>query len=113
MGVKFGIYYQLRRKKDKGINRRKRKRISFKNKRASKLLQVCPHCYWCGRILSAEEASVEHIHPRSEGGTDHPENIGLSCRRYNSARKDGAEFCQEPNSKAGRKPAAGARRDGS
>lgn len=36
--------------------------------------------------IRGQVKSVEHIRPRSEGGTNEPENLNLACQRCNSLR---------------------------
>lgn len=43
-------------------------------------------CYLCGRVLNAASAVVEHIIPLCRGGTDEPQNVGLSCTRCNERK---------------------------
>ncbi len=40
-------------------------------------------CQYTGRALSASEASIDHVHPRSRGGADAWENCVLSDRAVN------------------------------
>ena len=44
-------------------------------------------CYLCGRDGACE---VDHIVPRSRGGSDHPDNLRAICRSCH-ARKSSAE----------------------
>jgi len=39
-------------------------------------------CSYCG----GEANEVDHIHPRSKGGSDEPENLAAACRRCNNAK---------------------------
>lgn len=43
-------------------------------------------CPYCGVILSARTATVDHIVPKSKGGTNRRENKQLACRRCNAAK---------------------------
>jgi len=48
-------------------------------------------CCWCGRPVSIfrgrrDSATIEHVTPKSEGGTDDWENLAMSCARCNSNR---------------------------
>lgn len=48
-------------------------------------------CCWCGRHTSIfrnrrDSATIEHVTPKSEGGTDDWENLAMSCARCNSTR---------------------------
>jgi 5-methylcytosine-specific restriction endonuclease McrA len=57
--------------------------------------------YWCGKELAPDEATVEHIVRRADGGGNRLRNIAITCARFNSGRHDGAEPCQNPDGKAG------------
>jgi 5-methylcytosine-specific restriction endonuclease McrA len=43
-------------------------------------------CCFCARELTFEEATLEHIRPKSRGGPTTIENLTLSCEPCNSAR---------------------------
>ncbi|NJM99808.1 MAG: HNH endonuclease [Phormidesmis sp. RL_2_1] len=45
----------------------------------------CEYCHYPER-LSTAPLSVDHIQPRSLGGTDEIENLALACRRCNERR---------------------------
>lgn len=45
----------------------------------------CEYCHY-PEILSTAPLSVDHIHPRSLGGTDELCNLALACRRCNERR---------------------------
>lgn len=50
-------------------------------------------CAYCGIECSADEnanhgISLDHIKPRSKGGTNSPKNLVVSCRGCNSTRQD-------------------------
>lgn len=42
-------------------------------------------CVYC---LSPRELTLDHLTPRSKGGTDDPENLVTACLSCNSARQD-------------------------
>lgn len=46
---------------------------------------VVPCCF-CGRPLSFDEATLEHIRPRSEGGSNKVRNLAISCSSCNEER---------------------------
>jgi 5-methylcytosine-specific restriction endonuclease McrA len=48
-------------------------------------------CCWCSRPVSIkrkrrDSATIEHVIPKSKGGTSDPENLAMSCARCNSSR---------------------------
>lgn len=48
-------------------------------------------CCWCGVRCVAESnkhnsATIEHVTPKSQGGTDHWSNLAMACNRCNHAR---------------------------
>lgn len=40
-------------------------------------------CFFCHRIIPLEEATIEHLIPKSAGGTDHRDNLVLCCKGLN------------------------------
>lgn len=59
-------------------------------------------CHWCGRSdllptwrdeyrqerFTDRAAGIDHLHPRSRGGTDEAANLALCCGRCNSSKRD-------------------------
>jgi hypothetical protein len=45
---------------------------------------LCEYCHSPER-LSANRFTIEHVMPRSLGGSDDIDNLALACRRYNFA----------------------------
>lgn len=45
-----------------------------------------PTCNGCGDSIPRGSYSVDHIYPRSRGGTDDPENLWDMCRSCNSSK---------------------------
>ena len=45
----------------------------------------CEYCYY-PELLSSAPLSIDHILPRSMGGTDTIDNLALACRRCNERR---------------------------
>ena len=45
-------------------------------------------CRYCGKQLSTEELSVDHVLPKSRGGKETWENLVTSCKPCNSRKGD-------------------------
>lgn len=45
-------------------------------------------CFWCRRALRFEETTVDHLRPRSKGGSNRMSNLVLSCSPCNQERAD-------------------------
>jgi 5-methylcytosine-specific restriction endonuclease McrA len=43
-------------------------------------------CAYCNRRLSAKQATVDHVKPKSAGGYDKRKNYALACRSCNHAK---------------------------
>ena len=52
----------------------------------STLLGVCPWCTYCGRALTEETATLDHVLPKSKGGENYPGNLVLACEGCNAAK---------------------------
>lgn len=55
-------------------------------KHRKRMLPKDPHCRWCRRELTEETATVEHIVPRSLGGSNRADNLALACKPCNQTR---------------------------
>lgn len=54
------------------------------------LWETTPHvCQWCKVVLIYNLATVDHLIPRSKGGSDRMDNLCLACHTCNQNRKDG------------------------
>jgi len=62
------------------INKKKRITRSFLYNYFKKTCQICENVY------SIKQMSIEHIHPRSLGGDNSPENLTLTCKKCNSRK---------------------------
>lgn len=51
-----------------------------------KLLARYPYCIHCGIRLSLEDSTIEHMIPKSRGGTDRIGNLALAHARCNEKR---------------------------
>jgi len=56
------------------------------------LLASHPFCHWCGRRLTVDSSTLEHLRPRAHGGGNRFENLALACASCNNFRGD--ELCQ-------------------
>lgn len=45
-------------------------------------------CFYCGRELEVWNSTLDHVEPRSQGGTDRRENLVLACHRCNKRKAD-------------------------
>jgi len=45
-------------------------------------------CVYCGEELSMKTASIDHMIPKSKGGSDDDSNLVLSCKACNDAKQD-------------------------
>lgn len=58
----------------------------------SRLAEAQNHkCCWCGTDTTDvrkvwNSSTVEHVTPKSFGGSDDPENLAMSCNKCNNAR---------------------------
>lgn len=44
------------------------------------------HCAYCGDNLHEEEFAIDHVHPKSKGGTNHIDNLMPSCHSCNTSK---------------------------
>lgn len=49
-------------------------------------------CCWCGCALDRDSATLEHVIPRSHGGTKAQTNLRLACQACNARRGDKARW---------------------
>lgn len=59
------------------------------------------HCMHCGNVVergshhrNERRATIEHIIPKSRGGTDAPKNLGVACLRCNTHRGSALDWKQ-------------------
>lgn len=53
-----------------------------------KLLKQNPFCNYCNIPLNHENATLDHVLPRSKGGSNKQDNIVLACKKCNSKKSD-------------------------
>lgn len=46
------------------------------------------YCWYCGIVLEGNKWIVEHVIPRSKGGSNTPDNVVPSCRSCNSLKSN-------------------------
>lgn len=62
-------------------------KMGVKSKKRKKLWEKIKICFVCrDKILRYEDSSIEHVIPKSKGGTDRYRNLTLSHRKCNSKR---------------------------
>lgn len=53
-----------------------------------RLLEQHPRCRWCSKTLTTRTATLEHVVPKAQGGTNRWENLALACKPCNVKRGD-------------------------
>ncbi|PSB20575.1 HNH endonuclease [Phormidesmis priestleyi ULC007] len=59
-----------------------------KSKRTQLTHKFGSHCFWSGRCLLTEELTLDHLIPKSRGGSNSLENLRLACFSCNNSRGD-------------------------
>ncbi|BAY99691.1 HNH endonuclease [Tolypothrix tenuis PCC 7101] len=44
------------------------------------------YCWWCGNCMTQDKLTLEHLMPKSLGGTNSLENLRLACFSCNNNR---------------------------
>lgn len=58
-----------------------------KQKKKEKLVEYYgSFCYWCGSYFPVKELTLDHLNPKSLGGSNSFENLRLACRDCNQTR---------------------------
>ena len=52
-------------------------------------------CHYCDRMMTFDEAQVDHILAKARGGTDAPHNLVLACARCNGMKSTLCYTCPE------------------
>ncbi len=60
------------------------KQKKSKKKQLSNKYGEC--CWWCGCRLPLDKLTLDHLKPKSRGGSDSLENLRLACFRCNHSR---------------------------
>lgn len=43
-------------------------------------------CFWCGNLLPENQLTIDHLKPKSLGGSNNLENLRLACFPCNNSR---------------------------
>lgn len=56
------------------------------NKKQKLLEEYGSCCWWCKSTLLEKNLTMDHLKPRSKGGSNSLENLRLACRKCNQKR---------------------------
>ena len=70
----------------KGVDYQRGKMFGYADKKAYLLEREQRCCIYCGTHASKAKMEIEHVIPRSRGGTDSLNNLVLSCHECNQAK---------------------------
>jgi len=65
---------------------KKNKAIMTEHKRQTIFLKYGGHCAYCGNLMKMKNMTVDHLKPKSKGGSNRIENLMPSCRKCNAAK---------------------------
>lgn len=57
-----------------------------RNKKAQLILEYGSICWWCGEHFSPSQLTIDHLKPKSRGGSNSLENLRLACSCCNHSR---------------------------
>lgn len=49
-------------------------------------------CFYCGKLVDRDEATIDHVVPLSKGGPNAPGNKVIACHKCNQAKADEVPF---------------------
>lgn len=55
-------------------------------KKSKLISEFGSRCWWCQCDLPAEKLTLDHLRPKSRGGSNSLENLRLACRPCNQSR---------------------------
>jgi 5-methylcytosine-specific restriction endonuclease McrA len=59
-----------------------------KRKLRAKLMRKQKNCFYCNRVLTKENRTIDHLVPVAEGGSNAIGNLRLACKYCNSKKGD-------------------------
>lgn len=54
----------------------------------NRLYRTRPRCTYCGARINRDRASIDHVVPRSKGGSKRVGNLALACTHCNNSKGD-------------------------
>ncbi|HEY9296586.1 HNH endonuclease [Microcoleus sp. MOSTC5] len=64
---------------------------SRRNKRRQLLELYGNRCHWCNKSMQKSERTIEHLLPKSRGGSNALSNLRLACFSCNNSRGNSLE----------------------
>lgn len=81
--------YMIRAKFYKGYKEGRYNIRDLMDNNVAKLKSDNLHCWYCGcEVSSPNELTIDHIFPRSKGGSNDIDNIFMVCKKCNSSKRD-------------------------
>ncbi len=59
---------------------------SKRNKKQKLIAEYGHYCWWCGKFLTEDVMTIDHLYPKSRGGSNSLENLRLTCKQCNNSR---------------------------
>lgn len=60
--------------------------VAAKNAHRREIIALAPACIYCGRAMNYEKMTLDHIRPKSRGGSDSKYNLAICCHTCNQAK---------------------------
>lgn len=60
--------------------------MQLKKRHRKACLTAKRRCYYCGDVLTRRSASIDHMVPKSRGGSDDPDNKCTCCKACNNEK---------------------------
>ena len=68
---------------------------AYKNYKKELIMRDGLRCHYCDRLMTYNEAQIDHILAKARGGTDAPHNLVLACARCNGLKSTLCYSCPE------------------